>query len=164
MKKIFLLLAIVFSITALNAQTNTPVGMQTTPAGVDVPSIVVNNFTLNEPNTTAVWRMDEENYAADYKDKITGQGRTVLYDRDGNLMRRDYEVEYTVFPASVGQYYSENFPKEKYIVWSSEDSGGNLLYYYSYHDYGKMVWFDKDGKYSPNKPIKGVPVKNKTTK
>lgn len=163
MKKVIIILFAALAINTAIAQTNTPTGMQTTPPGVNAPSIVLNNFTTNQPNTKVEWRMDEENYAADYKDNITGRGRTIVYDRDGNVLRRDYEVEYTVYPGTIGQYYSENYPKEKYIVWSSEDGDGNLSYYYSYHDYGKIVWFDKDGKYSPGKPI-NLPKKAAETK
>lgn len=164
MKKLLLIIFTAIGLNATIAQTNTPTGMQTTPPGVDLPSIVLNNFTIDQPNTKAEWRIDEENYAADYKDNITGRGRTVVYNRDGNIVRREYEVEYTVYPSTIGQYYSDNFPKEKYIVWSSEDANGELMYYYSYHDYGKMVWFDKDGKYLPNKPISSTKKTAKTKK
>ncbi len=147
MKKSILILLTAFGINTLVAQTNTATGMQVTQPGIDAPSIVTNKFNTNYPNTSANWTMDNDNYSAQYKDKTTNTGRNIVYDRNGNIIHSDIELEYNSYPPNITNYYKQNYPNEKYGVWSTEDNAGNITYYSK----GKSTyWFDKDGKYTPN--------------
>ena len=97
------------------------------------------------------------NYQAEYYDQSNNLGRTVVYDRNGTIIREDHELGAGDFPTAIGDYYTQNFPNESYRVWSSEDVSGNRVYYGKCKD--QVAWFDKEGKYMQNKPVKTGPSK-----
>jgi hypothetical protein len=136
---------------ALSAQTNNilPVGVQVTPEGVSAPAIVINKFNIDYPNVNPVWQMDNDDYAAAYTDGITNTQHLIVYDEDGNLIRKDIKADNTSYPRAVENYLTKNYPNEKYTVWISEDISGVKTYYAKRNS--TYILFDKDGKSISNK-------------
>jgi hypothetical protein len=155
MKKLILAAFFAFGMNVIVAQTNTGTP-QSTSNNISVPSTITNKFSADYPNIHPTWRMDEGYYVADYMDQ--GMGRAIYYDKSANIMRTDKEINRDIYPDQINQYYTTNYPNEKYKIWSSEDGEGNMNYYSKRKN--KLLWFDKNGKYMDKKPGK----KNSLTK
>jgi hypothetical protein len=129
------------------AQTDTSRVPKMTP-----PKPVQSRFTTDYPNISPTWGAQGMNYTAQYTDQSSNQHRMVVYDRNGNVLSTDAEVDNTVYPVAISDYYTKNFPNEKYVVWSSQDGNGNINYYSKRKT--EVLWFDKSGAYKSSKPIK----------
>lgn len=123
---------------------------QTTPAANNhldpdsLPAAVLQKFIAEQPGITAVWKADGENYKAAFTDPTTKLGRIVVYDKEGNVLRRESEIDQQTAPAPIGDYYKKNHPGETYQVWRSEDAGNGQQLYYSGRNL-ETIWFDKEG-------------------
>ncbi len=120
----------------------------------DTPPEITKKFNTNYPNIDATWQMDNNNYAANYKDEGTKMGRTIVYDKNGNIVRSDNEISNDVYPIGISDYYKKNYPNETYKVWSSQDNNGNKTYYSKSKT--DVIWFDKNGKYIATKSGKST--------
>ncbi|MES2514875.1 MAG: hypothetical protein V4580_12055 [Bacteroidota bacterium] len=155
MKTILHLLFTVLGIQVLVAQTNTnnnsisPSTQNPTPA-VNTPVIVTTKFNAAHPNTNALWRTDDENFSAEFRDPQSNMQRIIIYDAYGNVVRTQAEVDKANYPDNINLYYTETYPTENYQVWSCEDAHGNLTYY-SVRKTGTLL-FDKTGNYLSTKP------------
>jgi hypothetical protein len=182
MKKIVLTGLVVFAMHTFTAQTNTPTGNQNNQGNksyqnnqnnqngqmgtnqnnqIKVPSQVMDKFNSDYPNTDVTWGRDGDNYTASYKDQSTQGGRMLTYDKNGTLMYTDSEMNGSGYPAGIDDYYSKNYPNDKYTIWQSDNGKGDMTYY-SKGKNGKTNWFDKDGKYSSKRP--GDNMQNTKTK
>lgn len=148
MKRIALIIVLLMSnIMLMDAQKKT-----VKKAGsVVVPPNVETRFSADYTSTAATWTMIGKNYAASFKDKNTGMGRVVTYNKAAEFMRLDSESD-SGYPAPIGEYLKKNFGKEKNTVWSSNDDWGTPFYYVKRK--GKTIYFDKDGNYSAKHPGK----------
>jgi hypothetical protein len=148
MKKFILSLVLVSGLGALHAQVYSP------PQNINVPEPVKTRFSNDYPNSTATWTMDESNYAAMYYEPGNSLGRTVVYDKNGTIVRMDAEMTAGTYPLGINDYYSQNYPNESYTIWSSRDMKGTTTYYSKRK--GKMIWFDQNGNYmaKPDKRTK----------
>lgn len=157
MRKTILAALLAFGMNVITAQTNTATGSNTnTSSGnqsneIKVPQQIASKFSTDYPNMNATWGRDGDNYTATYSDQGSNSGRKITYDKNGDLMYNDMEMNGTNYPTGIDEYYMTNFPNEKYTIWSSDDGKGNMSYYSKSKD-GKTNWFDKDGKFSPNRP------------
>ena len=149
MKKLVVFLTFMLSVNVMICQV--------TPSKPAVPEPVKTKFSKDYPNVVPNWNLDGGNYQAEYYDQSNNLGRTVVYDRNGTIIREDHELGAGDFPTAIGDYYTQNFPNESYRVWSSEDVSGNRVYYGKCKD--QVAWFDKEGKYMQNKPVKTGPSK-----
>lgn len=148
MKKLILLFVIVVSnIVTMEAQKK-PVKKA---SAVVVPPNVETRFSADYTSTTATWTMVGKNYAASFKDKKTGMGRMVTYNKLAEFMRLDSESD-SGYPGPIGDYLKKNYPKEKNTVWSSNDDYGTPFYYVKRK--GKTIYFDKDGNVAAKHPGK----------
>jgi hypothetical protein len=150
MKTFLHIILMIVGMQSLIAQTNTnnnaiAPSTQNPTAAVNTPLIVTNKFNTEYPNTNAFWQTDGENFSASYRDLQTNMQRIIVYDTYGNLVRTDNEVDKGIYPENIDLYYSENYPTEKYIIWASQDTHGNLSYY-SVRKSGILL-FDKTGNF-----------------
>ena len=152
MKAFFLTAFVLLGLNVVFAQTNTPkqaggagVESHTTLWGVHVPPTVDTRFGTDNPNVSPRWTIEGTYYAASYVDDNTHMGRTMVYDKSGNVVRTDSEMNPNTYPAAITEYFNKNYPKESFRIWSSMDSNGNS-YYYSKRK-GKVIWFDSNGNY-----------------
>lgn len=159
MKKIILVLAIALETNAMSAQTNTPVGVDEN--GINPPTTVSTKFQTDYPNINATWVMNGDNYSAEYKDVNTNMKKSIIYDTNGNIVSNNNEIGIGNYPGAIGDYYTKNYPKDIFTVWSSDDGSGNKSYYAKGKE--NILWFDKDGKYMSKKPISNS-KKTKTIK
>jgi hypothetical protein len=118
---------------------------------IKVPSQVMDKFNSDYPNMDVTWGKDGDNYTATYKDQSTQGGRMLTYDKNGTLMYTDSEMNGSGYPSGIDDYYSKNYPNDKYTIWQSDNGKGDMTYY-SKGKNGKTNWFDKDGKYSSKRP------------
>lgn len=127
-----------------------------------VPAVVIQNFTTQFPTVTAAWRMEGKNYRARFVDPQNKLGRAIVYDKEGNVIRTENEVDKAGYPSAIGDYYSDNYPGETYQVWyTDEKTGAKTLYFTNRND--ETIWFDKEGKIVPAKKAQNA-VKKDTKK
>jgi hypothetical protein len=126
---------------SINAQTVHP-GSTVSDDPNEVPSLVKENFTREQPGDAGTWTKDGDNYRVEFTDKESRLGHVIVYDRNGNVVRRDSEIENV--PAPINDYYKKNYPGETFRTWSAKDEkGGN--YYYSNRQ-SETLRFNNEGK------------------
>jgi hypothetical protein len=146
MKKYYLLLLLSICILDITAQTPVTAGSPkeiTTP--VEPPSAIAEKFKNEFPGITPIWHIDGKNFVAEFVDPNTFKGISVVYDKDGNIIRRESELENSSYPSSINDYYIKKYPGEKFKTWRSADEKGQVTYYIKRQS--GLVWFDKEGKY-----------------
>jgi hypothetical protein len=115
-----------------------------------VPVAVEQKFVLENPDVKATWKKDGDFYKAQFINPINNLGYITIYDKDGNILRKEKELESQEYPVAISEFYNSNYPGEGFVVWSSTDSTGNLSFY-SIHN-TETFRFDKDGNLvSPRK-------------
>lgn len=149
MKKIILSCSLFFALFSASAQSNTGMSPST---NVQTPSTVTTRFSNDYPGMDATWSMDGSNYRADYTDGAIN--RSVIYDQKGKMLSREEQMRSNTYPSSIGDYYTKNYPNEKYDVWSSTDPDGTTTYYTKRNS--ETIWFDKSGKYKSTTKTKNV--------
>ncbi len=112
---------------------------------ISPPTVVINKFNTNFPNINVNWQRDGDLYAAHYHDEGTKMERCMVYDKDGNIVRSDNEVNDLSYPKPIGDYYAKTYPAENYKVVMSNDKEGKKLYYINRKS--TVIWFDKDGNH-----------------
>ena len=114
------------------------------PQKITPPQIILDKFTKEYPNITPSWRMDGQNFMAEFMDPMTMKGVAIVYDKEGNVVRRENEMENSSYPQSINDYYIKTYPGEKYKTWSSLDQKGVRSFFIKREK--ETVWFDKEGK------------------
>lgn len=122
------------------------------------PTIVNARFLADYPNVKPDWRQDGEVYCAEYRVEESNMGRIVRYDKNGNKLSVENELHNDAYPVSIATYYVKTYPRERYAVWSYEDSKSNKTYYATRGE--EKVWFDKNGKRLSAATIKNKAVLN----
>lgn len=145
MKICLLSLFLFFAFTA-SAQIPANAGKEKTiPAQVTPPQEITDKFNKEYPGIAANWRMDGKNFRAEFVDPNTFKGNCIVYDKDGNVIRRENEMENASYPSTINDYFIKHFPGEKFKTWTSLDPNGQKTYYIKRS--GETVWFDKEGNY-----------------
>lgn len=108
------------------------------------PQVVIDNFTKEYPDITPGWRVDGENFIADFVDPNTLKGVRIVYDKDGRVIRRENELENASYPQSINDYFIKKYPGEKYRTWTSQDNAGVKRYFIMRQD--ETIYFDQEGK------------------
>ena len=146
MKKLIVCASFFFALNSLSSQT------MPASTNVQAPSGVSTRFSNDYPNMQPTWTMDGSNYRADYTDGSLN--RSVIYDPSGKMMSKEEMLGNGTYPSTIGDYYTKNYPNEKYEVWSSTDPSGDMSYYTKRNS--ETVWFDKSGKYKKTTKTKTV--------
>jgi hypothetical protein len=147
MKKTYL----VFILTILNygfivSQTPVTAGKEKdVPQKITPPQVVLDKFTKTYPDITPGWKMDGKNFVASFVDPNTLKNVNIVYDKDGNVIRKETELENSSYPQSINDYYIKKYPGEKYKTWSSVDNTGTPTYYIKRAT--ETIWFDKNGNF-----------------
>lgn len=109
------------------------------------PEKVITKFNEDFPgNSNVNWKAEGENYQVTYTDPKTNMDNRIVYDREGNIIRKENEVDKLTYPSDIADYYSKKHPKEKYKVFQTEREEGKTSYYINRK--GKIEWFDQSGK------------------
>ncbi|MGZ3883474.1 MAG: hypothetical protein ACXVP0_05105 [Bacteroidia bacterium] len=112
----------------------------------DTPENIVMQFNRDYPgNSDATWTQEGKNYRAVYTDPQTKLPRAIIYDREGNVVRTENQMDDIYSPAGVNEYYSKYHPNQKFKVWKSEEQNGRKAYYTQHN--GETTWFDENGNY-----------------
>jgi hypothetical protein len=118
---------------------------------LDIPESATSRFTSDYPAEIADWYIIDDNYyKACYTDSKTRLERAIVYDKNGQVIREENELDYTYVPYSLINYYSTNSKKEDFHVWETQTEKGDKVYVSKMN--GKIDYFDKDAKYLPMKP------------
>jgi hypothetical protein len=112
---------------------------------INPPKVVLDKFTQSYPDITPEWKMDGKNFVANFVDPNTLKGISIVYDKDGNVIRKETELENSSYPQSINDYYIKKYPGEKYKTWSSVDNSGANTYFIKREN--ETIWFDKDGNF-----------------
>src|SRR4051812_27760320 len=72
---------------------------------VHPPQVVLDKFTREFPEVTPSWRMDGQNFKAEFMDPLTLKGTAIVYDKEGRVIRRENEVDNTSYPQSINDYF-----------------------------------------------------------
>jgi len=145
--KVYLALALtLLSYSFILSQTPVTAGKEKNlPQKIDPPQIVLDKFKQAYPDITPEWKMDGKNFVASFVDPNTLKGINVVYDKDGNVIRKETELENSSYPQSINDYYIKKYPGEKYKTWSSVDNTGVSTYYIKRAN--ETIWFDKGGNF-----------------
>jgi hypothetical protein len=147
MKKALILFIFLFSLLPAHSQQGQGAKSQA-PRDVVPPATIIEKFNKEHPGMTPSWKADGTNFRADFVDPNTFKGCSILYDKDGNVIRRENEMENASYPQTINDYYIKHFPGEKFKTWTSLDNSGQKKYYIRREN--EVVWFDKDGNYIRN--------------
>ena len=144
MKTLYFIFISVSLIAGLRAQIPANAGGPLT-AEEKTPASIQEKFKKEYPDVTPTWRKDEKYYVADFTDTNSFKGTTIAYDKNGNVVRRESEMENSTYPAAINNYFVKNYPGEKFKTWKSLDETGEQKYCIK-REY-QVLWFDKEGNY-----------------
>jgi hypothetical protein len=153
MKKLTALLAaFIISISMMGQEGKTSPDSDRMPTDPgQVPSQVTERFNREYPGISGSWTRDGDNYRVEFTDPNSRMSHVIIYDRNGEVVRRESEVDQV--PQTINEYYDKNYPGEKLRTWRSESVAGEHGYFTRRND--ELVRFDKEGKFI-------AAVKNKT--
>lgn len=120
MKKIFLVVAITFSITLL-AQT-----AEKSKKGV-IPTDVKTAFAKEFPNNKAKWGMEDGGYEAEFK--IKGSDASVVYDKKGHRKALELAIKTVELPANILEYLKKNYATNKITEAAKITDDKNVVTY-----------------------------------
>lgn len=115
------------------------VGQNVTP-----PEVVREKFRNMYPDVTPVWKMDGQNYAAEFLNPETLKGMRLVFNKDGHVLRKESELD-SSYPQSINDYYIKKYPGEKYKIWSTVDETGQNTYFIQRGT--ETIRFDNRGQY-----------------
>jgi hypothetical protein len=159
MRKIFVVLACAFNTFLFSQGGNTnqgPGSTTITPGGgrvnetqidktaTQTPTTIITKFNKQFPGTRPKWKVEGNNFQATYTDRKTQLQNIVVYDKEGNMIRKESQLDPVNYPPAVVEYYKKNKAPEKYSVWQTEDQQGHKGYYGSQNN--KIQWFDESGE------------------
>lgn len=136
MKKLILLIAVVFMISSSFAQVLTL---------TDVPANVSKVFVKSHPKVTTVeWAKAGDNYKANYV--VDSTDRSVTYNAKGNTVETEKQISVASLPTLTIKYVNENF-KDAYVKKSSKitSARGKVTYCVKIKDV--VLTFNSSGKY-----------------
>ena len=136
MKKLILLIAIVFMISSSYAQVLTL---------TDVPANISKVFVKSHPKVTTVeWAKAGDNFKANYV--VDSTDRSVTYNVKGKLIETEKQISVASLPTLAIKYVNENY-KDAYIKRSSQITNANGKVTYSVVIKEVVLMFDSNGKY-----------------
>ncbi|MFM9989247.1 PepSY-like domain-containing protein [Flavobacterium sp.] len=141
MKKVFLAMAIAFSLTTF-AQT------EEKEKKVTVPAIVKTAFTKDFPGKKVKWGMEDGDFEAEFK--INGSDASAVYDKKGHKKAVEMTIKTAELPANVLVYVKTNYPKSKITEAAKiTDDKNGVTYEAEIGKDGKSydVLFDANGKF-----------------
>jgi hypothetical protein len=136
MKKLILLIAVVFMISSSYAQVLT---------FSDVPANISKAFVKSHPKVTTVeWAKAGDNFKANYV--VDSTDRSVTYNTKGKITETEKQVSVASLPTLAIKYVNENF-KDGYVKRSTQitNSKGKVTYNVKIKDV--VLTFDSNGKY-----------------
>ncbi|MBA3665719.1 MAG: hypothetical protein H0W61_16170 [Bacteroidetes bacterium] len=158
MKQIIYCAGLILITGLLNAQSVTPTSTITPGGGIDKtlaaptdrtsvapPEHITTRFNNEYPGKNSVsWKVEGNNYWVTYTDPKTNMVNVIVYDKEGKIIRKESEADKNTYPSDIGDFYSKQYPKEKYKVWQTEKEPGKTYYFITRK--GKLIWFDQTGK------------------
>jgi len=136
MKKIILLIAVVFMISSSYAQVLTL---------TEVPANVSKTFVKSHPKATAVeWAKTGESFKANYV--VDSTDRSVTYNAKGKITETEKQISVASLPTLAIKYVNENFA-DAYVKksWEITNAKGKVFYNVKIKDV--VLTFDSNGKY-----------------
>ena len=119
------------------------------PSTFQPPKVVSEKFKREYPEVTPTWHVEEKYYVADFTDTISFKGISLVYDKNGKIVRRESEMENSTYPAKINDYFVKNYPGEKFKTYKCLDDKG--IQSYCIKRPTGALWFDKEGNYIPEK-------------
>lgn len=108
-----------------------------------VPPAVEQKFVLEYPDAQAQWQSEGRNFKAKFINPVNNLGYIQVYDQQGNVLRRERELEPAEVPPRVSEFLVKNSRGQGFVVWTVTDSAGKQSFY-SPRPEGTVV-FDKTG-------------------
>ena len=117
-----------------------------------VPSDITDNFNAQNPGVAnPTWTVEGDYYRVNYSDSLNRES-SILYDRDGNIFRRQVQLHPAEVPSNISDYYTKTFPSEKnFTIRREVDRSGNTIYHGSTTT-GDKLYFDSEGKFVRKSP------------
>ena len=136
MKKLILLIAVVFMISSSYAQVLTL---------TDVPANISKVFVKSHPKVTTVeWVKAGDNFKANYV--VDSLDRSVTYNAKGKTIETEKQISVASLPTLAIKYVNENFA-DAYVKksWEITNAKGKVFYNVKIKDV--VLTFDSNGKY-----------------
>lgn len=115
------------------------------PQPFQPPKSIADKFRTEYPSVTPTWHVQKNNYVADFADTTTLRGISIVYDKNGKVLRRESEMENSTYPAKINTYFVTNYPGEKFKTWKCVDENG--VQSYCIKRPTGPLWFDSSGNY-----------------
>src|SRR5688572_6556895 len=104
MKKIILISVMLCSMSCLFAQEGKTPGADRMPAeSGQIPSMVVERFNREYPGVSGNWIKDGENFRVEFVDPQSHLGHIIVYDRNGEVIRRESELDGPSNPNAINE-------------------------------------------------------------
>jgi hypothetical protein len=144
MKKILFCTLLFLNVTLFFAQEGkTPAGDKTPAASGQIPSLVMERFNREYPGISGNWSTDGENFKVEFVAPQSHLGHIIVYDRNGDVIRRESELDGPKNPGAINDYYKKNYPGEDLKTWSVEEKNGEISYYTRRKE--QILRFNKEG-------------------
>jgi len=144
MKTLYFIFIILSTCVIAQAQSPAYEGGNT-PQSLQPPKVVAEKFKTEFPGIIPAWRIEDNYYVADFADTSSFKGRSIAYDKNAKIFRRESEVENSSYPSNINTYYMKNYPGEKFKTFKSWDEKGVPTY--CIKRTSGSLWFDKEGNY-----------------
>jgi hypothetical protein len=146
MKTIILNLIFLLGVGLATAQEGVTPGtgkMPTDPG--QVPSLVMERFNKEYPGVSGNWSKEEDNYRVEFTDPKSRMLHVIIYDRNGEVIRRENELDNMEYPGAINDYNQKNYPGEQLRIWSAEEKNGEKYFYTKRQS--EVLKYDKDGQH-----------------
>jgi hypothetical protein len=120
MKKVFLVVAVVFSVS-LFAQT------ERKSKKAIIPINVKTAFAQEFPNNKAKWGMEDGGYEAEFK--INGNDASAVYDKNGHRKALEVAIKMVELPAISLEYLKKKYPTNKITETAKITDDKNAITY-----------------------------------
>jgi hypothetical protein len=121
-----------------------------------VPDKVRSTFNKTHPDAlVSGWYKENDNYKVVFREPATQQ-QILVYNKNGNVVRMETQLQTNEFPPAIVQYYERHYPdKTRYEIWGSKSPDGTYVFYSPVDD--NTLYFDKNGNFiKSEKPVPDV--------
>jgi len=144
MKKALLFAILLLSINFSIAQEGKTPADKTQASSGQVPNVVIERFNREYPGVSGNWSVDGENFKVQFTDPQSHLGHIIVYDSNGEVLRRESELDGPKNPNAINDYFKKNYPGEQLKTWQVEEKNGDVSYYANRKE--EVLRFNKDGK------------------
>jgi hypothetical protein len=114
------------------------------------PLVILDHFARQWPDATPFWTVEGNKYIVMFIDPAQMLRHIIQYNRHGEVVKSENELDSTSCPPRIKKYYTRNFPGQTFDIWSYEDKNGKRYYL---KRRSREIWFDENGNFKFKKRV-----------